>query len=57
MMKVYVVADTNYDGGVLGVWVNREEAELQAKKHNWDNPKVANKYEYYVYEKELVDEG
>ena len=52
-MKVYVVADLDYFGGVLDVYTDKAEAEKVAKERHWNHPKVIERYEYEVYEREL----
>ena len=53
-MKVYVVADLDYFGGVLDVYVDKEKAEKVAKERYWNHPKVIERHEYEVYERELI---
>ena len=52
-MKVYVVADCKYHGGLLGVYADKTEAEEEAEKRSWNHPKVIERYEYEVYEQEV----
>jgi len=52
-MKVYVVADFNYHGGLLGVYADKTEAEKEAEKRSWNHPEVIERYEYDVYEEEV----
>ncbi|MCW3991064.1 MAG: hypothetical protein NWE88_13440 [Candidatus Bathyarchaeota archaeon] len=52
-MKVYVVADFNYHGGLLGVYADKTEADEAAEKHSWNHRHVIERYEYDVYEQEV----
>ena len=53
-MKVYVVVDLDYDGGLIGVYEDKADAEAIAKEKYFNNPKVIDRYEYRVYTRELI---
>ena len=53
-MKVYVVVDLDYDGGLIGVYEDKAAAEAIAKEKYFNNPKVIDRYEYRVYARELI---
>jgi len=54
-MKVYLVIDLCYDGGLIGVFDNREKAQWLADLANkkLNHPKIIEKYEYEVKEWEV----
>ncbi len=51
-MKVYLVADLNYDGGIIGAYTDKTEAEKVAKERYYDTG-YGPRREYGVYEIEL----
>jgi len=54
-VRVYIVYDPWYDGGLLGVFDSREQAQQIADFANikLNHPKIAQKYEYEVVEREI----
>ena len=51
-MKVYVVADLNYDGGIAGTYTNKPDAEKAVTKFS-RNERHGPRYEYCIYPMEL----
>lgn len=49
-MKVYLVIDLYYDGGLIGIFDNADKAEWLANLANekLNHPKIAERYEYEV---------